>query len=378
MIQYIIAAGIGAFLGSQSKKSKKFYAEGGYIEETESYYTKKEIDEIWKRNPDSDEYSAITLPKNFNWKQAELLRMQNPTELEIDGNNWLDRNGYDAKKYGLAPNPNYGKNPILLKDAYGLDDEGYFQLLSMYERTPKTIQELKEFIYPYHLAKGGLTNDEELQSKIYADAFMYSFRKQKNIVRSNKGDKVYKRFEEIVRDKIGSGKNYAKGGNVQGGSTYAEGGLVGERIIFVETDMQFVGETATVLDRKKGVLTVKLDDNGTRNDGKIVYVDVPIAFWEGQVEVLLQKNNREELLKYLMYKYDEDEAKIKRFIKYYENAHDKPYPSNNYMIKHIKSQLNDENFKPFTWEGKEQSVVGYTLPYNDYAKGGKTRKKRKK
>ena len=35
MIQYIIAAGIGAFLGSQSKKSKKSYAEGG---ETESQY----------------------------------------------------------------------------------------------------------------------------------------------------------------------------------------------------------------------------------------------------------------------------------------------------------------------------------------------------
>ena len=31
MIQYIIAAGIGAFLGSQSKKSKKSYAEGGGI-----------------------------------------------------------------------------------------------------------------------------------------------------------------------------------------------------------------------------------------------------------------------------------------------------------------------------------------------------------
>ena len=31
MIQYIIAAGIGAFLGSQSKKSKKSYAEGGEI-----------------------------------------------------------------------------------------------------------------------------------------------------------------------------------------------------------------------------------------------------------------------------------------------------------------------------------------------------------
>jgi len=34
MIQYIIAAGIGAFLGSQSKKSKKSYAEGGGVSKT--------------------------------------------------------------------------------------------------------------------------------------------------------------------------------------------------------------------------------------------------------------------------------------------------------------------------------------------------------
>ena len=142
-------------------KGGSTYAEGGYIEETESYYTKKEIDEIIKKyGINSMTHKSITLPKNFNWKKAELLRMQTPTELERDGNNWLERNGYDAKKYGLAPNPNYGKNPILLKDAYGLDDEGYFQLLSMYERTPKTIQELKEFIYPYHLAKGGSTYAE--------------------------------------------------------------------------------------------------------------------------------------------------------------------------------------------------------------------------
>ena len=32
MIQYIIAAGIGAFLGSRSKKSKKSYAKGGIVE----------------------------------------------------------------------------------------------------------------------------------------------------------------------------------------------------------------------------------------------------------------------------------------------------------------------------------------------------------
>ena len=35
MIQYIIAAGIGAFLGSQSKKSKKSYAHGGEVDDLE-------------------------------------------------------------------------------------------------------------------------------------------------------------------------------------------------------------------------------------------------------------------------------------------------------------------------------------------------------
>jgi len=260
MIQYIIAAGIGAFLGSQSKKSKKSYAEGGGIG------------------------SRFELGTPVNYRTEDYSGNE-----RIESGEVVLRNGKKAIK--LYKDSNY----------------------------------------------------------------------------SGDGERI-RFFDEIDMSQV---KNFSD-------STYAHGGLVGERIIFVETDMQFVGETATVLDRKKGVLTVKLDDNGTRNDGKIVYVDVPIAFWEGQVEVLLQKNNREELLKYLMYKYDEDEAKIKRFIKYYENAHDKPYPSNNYMIKHIKSQLNDENFKPFTWEGKEQSVVGYTLPYNDYAKGGKTRKKVKK
>ena len=133
-------------------KGGSTYADGGKLKHSvgwgiPTYYTEKEIDEIIKKyGINSMTYKSITLPKNFNWKKAELLRMQNPTELERDGNSWLERNGYDAKKYGLAPNPNYGKNPILLKDAYGLDDEGYFQLLSMYERTPKTIQELKEFI----------------------------------------------------------------------------------------------------------------------------------------------------------------------------------------------------------------------------------------
>ena len=55
MIQYIIAAGIGAFLGSRSKKSKKSYAEGGSVDEYEfnkidnRIYENEEIIEALKR-----------------------------------------------------------------------------------------------------------------------------------------------------------------------------------------------------------------------------------------------------------------------------------------------------------------------------------------
>ena len=42
MIQYIIAAGIGAFLGSQSKKSKKSYAHGGGVNDVDFQEWKKD------------------------------------------------------------------------------------------------------------------------------------------------------------------------------------------------------------------------------------------------------------------------------------------------------------------------------------------------
>ena len=65
------------------------------------------------------------------------------------------------------------------------------------------------------LEKGGLTKDEKLQAKISADDFMGQFRKKKNIVRQNFGENTFKEFDKIVRNKIGSGKNYAKGGEIE-------------------------------------------------------------------------------------------------------------------------------------------------------------------
>ena len=64
------------------------------------------------------------------------------------------------------------------------------------------------------LEKGGLTKAEKLQAKISADDFMYQFRNKKRIVRQNFGENTFKEFDKIVRSKIGSGKNYAKGGEI--------------------------------------------------------------------------------------------------------------------------------------------------------------------
>ncbi len=62
--------------------------------------------------------------------------------------------------------------------------------------------------------KGGLTKDEKLQAKISADDFMGQFRKTKNIVLRNFGEKTFKEFDRIVRNKLSSGKNYEQGGVV--------------------------------------------------------------------------------------------------------------------------------------------------------------------
>lgn len=69
---------------------------------------------------------------------------------------------------------------------------------------------------PLPFAKGGaLSKQEELNAKVSSDDFMDTFRRRKSIVRSNHGKKVQERWEETVRGKIGSGKNYAHGGKVE-------------------------------------------------------------------------------------------------------------------------------------------------------------------
>tara|TARA_R110001592_G_scaffold139139_2_gene358943 strand:- start:3232 stop:4656 length:1425 start_codon:yes stop_codon:yes gene_type:complete len=126
-----------------SKKSNEkfdiFKNIGKYYDETGSYYTRKEIDEIEKKyGLNSQKYSAITLPKNFNWKNADRVDATDPFYLESNGNELLTKRGLSKEKYGLSMDSAFGNNSKPLVDAYALDDEGYFQLLYIYERNLKT------------------------------------------------------------------------------------------------------------------------------------------------------------------------------------------------------------------------------------------------
>ena len=91
MIQYIIAAGIGAFLGSQSKKSKKAYAHGGYVMDDYTLTLKPDstiINEVYKGKYDDD---TLDMSESFNrtWsiKQEQYDKLKSNKPITIEGGN---------------------------------------------------------------------------------------------------------------------------------------------------------------------------------------------------------------------------------------------------------------------------------------------------
>ena len=98
-------------------------------------YSQEEKDAIKKKYGfESPRFSATTLPKTFDWKNADVIGIQTPTELEDYGDEWLDKKGIDKKKFGLALHSNYGKNSKMLDNLVGLDDEGYYRVMYLYEK----------------------------------------------------------------------------------------------------------------------------------------------------------------------------------------------------------------------------------------------------
>ena len=98
-------------------------------------YSQKEKDAIEKKyGTQSKQYKVTTLPKSFDWKNADVIGVQTPTELEENGDDWLDEQGIDKKKFGVTLNSNYGQNSKMLDNLIGLDDESYYVVLYLYEK----------------------------------------------------------------------------------------------------------------------------------------------------------------------------------------------------------------------------------------------------
>jgi hypothetical protein len=127
------------------------------------YPTREYIDAIEEKyGINSQEYRAIGLPKNFDWKSADIISMADPHTLAEESEEWLLENGFDARKYGIAPSNKFGMNPYLLQDVVGLNDEGYYQLLFLYTKTPETIKVLRDLGIPNsYYSKGGMVKKSD-------------------------------------------------------------------------------------------------------------------------------------------------------------------------------------------------------------------------
>ena len=127
MIQYIIAAGIGAFLGSRSKKSKKSYAQGGLTD----------------KNFMIQGYS-ITVERNYDDGGGSF------ESIDYDGYEEIDDNGdivYDVKDVYKDALAEYNK--ISEKMSYEGRDVDYVELTAL-----GTFRDTKEFGFTIMKSKG--------------------------------------------------------------------------------------------------------------------------------------------------------------------------------------------------------------------------------
>ena len=239
MIQYIIAAGIGAFLGSQSKKSKKSYAEGGSVDGkmSEAEKIKYAKDSMRRRG---FRFQVEDMVKDLSPEEYEVFADDNDIDLE-DANEMEEfiwtLSEEDAKKIIKQLRGSYAKGGVV-----GFYDEGQksmrFQQFDDREETKKFLEKggMKEVIkdpktrkeFKFY-AKGGSTISSLIQVKsgnkgkmetIYQERHFYALERAKMFYKQEKdnGKSVFLLVDYEVEDKhIAKGDEesmymYAKGG----------------------------------------------------------------------------------------------------------------------------------------------------------------------
>jgi hypothetical protein len=292
MIQYIIAAGIGAFLGSRSKKSKKSYAEGGGIGSrfelgtpvnyrTEDYSGNERIEsgEVVLRNGKK----AIKLYKDSNYSgDGERIRFFNEIDMS-QVKNFSDSTYAEGgkitklKKYKSIIEKHRAFNKLYEDTGQDYDYAlemwipKYNELVDVYSEQEKDnlIESLSKLNSTY--AHGGEVHsdmynpevhyqvvvnddyDEPYYFKDFASAKKYTLanvKKQDNTIISPQGDTI-----EVEKNQSNKDLDWLFQYSMEkGGSTYAEGG---ELKIYVDKDDEPIKVVKGLNNAKKWVLKNK-------------------------------------------------------------------------------------------------------------------------
>ena len=183
---------------------KKIYDEASYYYDFDEY-TREEKDAIKEsEGSESHAYSAITLPKNFPWQDAEIISSVEPDYFVEASDIWLAENGYDPKKYGLAMHSKFGKNAKLLLDVIAENDESYFDVLFVSEKP--SIEHPKHMDRYYHMIPPSDGNDgddfDELDELVEEMKAEIAIKKGVDAVANYEEGKIVERLDDLSREII--------------------------------------------------------------------------------------------------------------------------------------------------------------------------------
>ena len=213
MIQYIIAAGIGAFLGSQSKKSKKSYAEGGL---TDKNFMIQGYSIDFERNYDDGGFSS--------------------SSIDYDGYEEIDDNGdivYDVKDVYKDALAEYNK--ISEKMSYEGRDVDYVELTAL-----GAFRDTKEFGFTIMKSKGKRSFSGKRSSEFakggmmqgYDDRLDESLSMRDGAGRKKQQGRKDRRDESAGMEKSMGRRKYASVGTMDKGRRKMEdGGMVDKKVI---------------------------------------------------------------------------------------------------------------------------------------------------
>jgi len=257
MIQYIIAAGIGAFLGSQSKKSKKSYAHGGEIKPTSYQESDNGIYEVKM----SDGEIVIV---DFSLEDFEEQRNKKDIFAQAKRNYEPSTYAHGGSIREIISNPHKPPFRIII-DKNGNEyvyrqwaDNNIPYLIPYTIRNEEAYTDRqKSYFWSHH----NIPKDTWIDVRSIKDFSIYPLSKKEfEELRNAKMQSNNKAYENVLEKYHNSFK--------KGGSTYAEGGLL--RVLKDSGFNHHKGSPKNELKHNRGAYIATI---GKDNMGEVVHLD---------------------------------------------------------------------------------------------------------